>query len=105
MCTLGFWDRRIEINAHTSSPRTGLIIRCISPALAQAEGLTSGNHTIAFKIGFIADDNNGDVLVVFDADDLLAQLLELVQGRAGGDGEDEEETLAGFHVQFSEEGG
>lgn len=90
---------------HTSSPRTGLIIRCISPALAQTKGLTSGNHTIAFKIGFVTDDDNRDVLVVFDADDLLAQLLELVEGGAGGDGEDEEETLAGFHVEFPGGGG
>lgn len=41
------------------------------------------------------------MLIVFDADDLLAEFLELVEATAAGDREDEEESLACLHVQFS----
>lgn len=41
------------------------------------------------------------MLIVFDADDLLAEFLELVEATAAGDGEDEEESLACLHVQLS----
>ena len=82
----------------TSSSRRSLVIRSIPPALRHREGPRSRDHALGFKIGFIAHDDDGDVFVVFDADDLIAQLGEFREAALAGDGEDEEESLAGFHV-------
>ena len=91
----------MEQEIHTSSPRTRFIIRRITPALTQAEGFASGHHSVTFQIGLVAYNNDRHMLIVFDADDLLAELLELFKRGARGDGKDEEEALAGFHVELS----
>lgn len=85
----------------TSPPCRRLIVRRISPALAQSKSFRATHHTITLEVRFVADDDDGDVLVIFDADDLLAKLGELVEAAPAGDGENKEEPLACFHVQFS----
>ena len=76
----------------------------MAPTLRDGEGARAGDSAVFFEVGFVADDDEGDALVVFDADDLFAEFVEFVEGGEGGDGEDEEEALAGFHVEFSREG-
>lgn len=84
----------------TSSPRRRLVVRCISPALAQRECLGPTHHSIALEIRLIPHDNDRHVLIILDTNNLLAQLRELLETAAAGDGEDEEESLARLHVQF-----
>lgn len=84
----------------TSSPRRRLIVRRIAPALAQRKRLGPTHHAIALEVRFIPHNNDRHVLVVLDANNLLAQLRELLQTAAAGDGEDKEEALACLHVQL-----
>lgn len=84
------------------SPSRGrLVIRGVAPALGDGERAGPRDGTVILEIGFVADDDKGDALVVFDADDLLAELVEFVEGAEACDGENEEEALAGLHVEFS----
>lgn len=73
----------------------------MAPALGDGERAGSRDGTVVLEVGFVTDDDEGDALVVFDTDDLLAELVEFVEGAETCDGEDEEEALAGFHVEFS----
>lgn len=82
-------------------PRTRLVIRRIPPRLADAEGARARHGPVFFQVGFVADNDQGNALVVFDAHDLVAELVELGEGGQGGDREDEEEALPRFHVEFS----
>ena len=61
----------------------------------------AGDGAVFFEVGFITDDDEWDQRVVFDADDLIAEFVEFREGVHGGYAEDEEEALAGFHVQLS----
>ncbi len=61
---------------------------------------SSGDRSSIFQIGLVANDDDRDVLVVFDADDLLSQFGEFVEAAHAGDGEDQEEPLALLHVQL-----
>lgn len=82
----------------------GLVVRNASPFLRQLKGPCSRYIAVVFEIGFVANQNHGDVVVFFDAANLLAELLEFVQRGHACYGEDEQETLARFHVQFSHGG-
>jgi len=81
--------------------RAGLVVRFLAPTLGELEGSGTGDHAVVFHVGFVAHDHEGDVLVVFDADDLFAEFGEFVEGVRVADGEDEEETLTLFHVEFA----
>ena len=84
-----------------SPPSTSLVVRGVTPAGGDGEGASAGDGPVFFEVGLVADDDEGDAGVIFDADDLFAQFVEFVEGGEGGDGEDEEEALAGFHVELS----
>lgn len=73
----------------------------MTPRLGQLEGSGSGHDSIVLHIGFIAYNDQGHVGVVLDADDLLSQLNQLVEGVHVGDGKDEQETLALSHVELA----
>lgn len=73
----------------------------VPPALAHCKGTCPGDHPIVFEIGFIAHYDQWYLRVVLDADNLVAKFVKLGERAEGGDGEDEEEALAGFHVEFS----
>ena len=62
------------------------------------KGLGAGDGAIFFQVGFVADDDEGDERVVFDSDDLVAKFVEFGEGGQGGNAEDEEEALTGFHI-------
>lgn len=61
----------------------------------------AGDGAVFFEVGFVADDDERDTGVVFDADDLVAEFVEFGEGSQGSYAEDEKEALAGFHVEFS----
>ena len=64
------------------------------------EGAAAGDGAVFFEVGFVTDDDEGDEGVIFDADDLVAKFVKFGEGAEGGYTEDEEEALAGFHVEF-----
>lgn len=61
-----------------AAPCRSLVVWSIAPALGEAEGSGSGDGAVFFEVGFVAHDDEGHFLVVFDADDLLAEFGELV---------------------------
>ena len=81
-------------------PRRGLVVGRL-PLRRDGEGTRARYRSVFLEVGFIAYDDQGDPRVVFYSDDLFAQFVELVEAAEAGDGEDEQEPLAGFHVQLS----
>lgn len=80
---------------HVRSPsRAGFVIRRVVPGLGDREGAGARDGAVFFEIGLVADDDEGDVGVVFDADDLVAEFVQFGEGGEGGYAEDEEEALA-----------
>lgn len=69
--------------------------------LGDLESACTGHGAVFFEVGLVADDDDGDVGIVFDTDDLVAELGQLVKTAGGCDGEDEEEALALLHVEFA----
>ena len=65
------------------------------------EGAGAGDGTVFFEVGFVANNDKGNVGIVFDANDLVAEFVEFGEGGQGGYAEDEKEALAGLHVEFS----
>lgn len=55
-----------------SSASRCLIVRGIAPALGEREGASTGHRAVLLQVGFITYDDDGDFLVIFDADDLFA---------------------------------
>ena len=106
--TVLLYDLRTKVQKHLVDVRppsgTGLVVRLLTPRLSQLESSSSGHDTVVFHVGFVPDHDERDVFVVFDADDLFAQLGELVEGVHVADAEDEEEALSLFHVQFAHGG-
>lgn len=62
-----------------SSASRGLVVRGVAPALGEGECAGARHGPVFFQIGFVADDDEWHFLVVFDADDLLAELREFVE--------------------------
>lgn len=58
----------------------------------------SENFTLALEIALVADDDHGEVVLVLDSQDLLLECGDFLEALAGGDGVDEQETLACAHV-------
>ena len=66
-----------EKKKHTPRPSTSLIIRRI-PLLRDSKRLFAIDGSLVQQVGLVADHDDGNLLVVFDADDLLAERAELV---------------------------
>lgn len=60
-----------------------------------------GDHTLLLQITLVGDDNDGEVILVLDAQDLLLEGHDFFEGLARCNGVDEQESLAGSHVLFS----
>lgn len=60
-----------------------------------------GDHTLLLQITLVGNDNDGEVILVLDAQDLLLEGHDFFEGLARCNGVDEQETLAGSHVLFS----
>ena len=54
--------------------------------------------SLVFEIAFVGDDDDGEGVLVFDAEDLLVEGAYFLERVAGCDGVDEKETLACAHV-------
>ena len=59
-----------------------------------------GNGTLLLQIALVGDDDDGEVVLVLDAQDLLLEGHDFFEGLARGYGVDEQEALAGAHVLF-----
>src|SRR5436190_21909737 len=81
----------------TPGPGTRLVIGN-SPELGERESPRPRHGSLLLKVGFVPDNDDGDVLVVLDADNLLPQSRQLGQRGRTGDAKDEEESLARLHV-------
>ena len=64
------------------------------------KGFGAGYGAVFFEIRLVADDDNRDGGVVFDADDLVSEFIEVRKGSQGCYAEDEKETVARFYVEF-----
>jgi len=82
----------------------GLVIRRVAPLLGDGEGPRAGDLAVFFEVGFVAHQHYGDVGVVFQVHELFAELVEFGERGHGCYAEDEEETLAGLHVDFAHGG-
>jgi len=56
----------------TSGPGTGFVVRCLPP-LRDGKGLGSVHRPLVDKVGLVPHDDDGDILVILDADNLLAE--------------------------------
>ena len=74
------------------------VVWSVSPVLGDGKGARARHGPVFFEIGFVADDDERDGGIVFDAHDLVPQFVKFGKGGEGGDAEDEEEALTGFHV-------
>lgn len=59
-----------------------------------------GDHTLLVQIALVTDDDDGEIVLVLDAKDLLLEGHDFFKGLARCYGVDEQEALAGPHVLF-----
>ncbi len=88
------------INIDTASGGS-LVVGLGAPLLSQLERSCTGDYTILLHIALVANNHHGNVVVVLDANDLLSELGELVEGVHVGNGEDEQEAISLLHVELT----
>ena len=59
-----------------------------------------GDNTLPLQIALVADNNDGEIVLVLDAQDLLLEGHDFFKGLTRCDRVDEQEALAGAHVLF-----
>jgi hypothetical protein len=59
-----------------------------------------GDDTLLLQITLVSDNNDGEVVLVLDAQNLLLEGHDFFKGLTRCDGVDEQEALAGAHVLF-----
>ena len=91
----------IDVDATASR---GLVIRLRAPLLSQLECSALGDNSIFLQVAFVAHHDDGNIIVVFDADDLLSQGGQLVEGVHVGDGENEKKAISLLHVELAHGG-
>ena len=64
------------------------------------KGFGAGYGAVFFEVSFVANDDNRDGGVGFDADDLVSEFIEVRKGGQGGYAEDEKKAVAGFYVEL-----
>ena len=64
------------------------------------KGFGARYGAVFFEVRFVANDDNRDGGVVFDADDLVSEFIEVRKGSQGGYAKDEKETVARFYVEL-----
>lgn len=80
--------------------RARFVVRRVAPALADRECARTRHRPVFFQVGLVAHNDEWNARVIFDANNLIAEFVQFGQGREGSDGEDEKESLTGFHVEF-----
>jgi len=63
--------------------------------------LLGGDDALVLQVALVSDENHGDRVAVLDAEDLLAEVREVVERGLGNDTVDEDESLAVLHVQVT----
>lgn len=76
------------------------VVGRVAPGLRDGEGAGPRHGPVFFQVGFVADDDQRHARVVLYPHDLIAEFVQFREGGERGDTEDEEEALAGFHVEF-----
>lgn len=61
----------------------------------------SRNLTLVFKIALVSNEDDGEEVLVLDAENLLVKGRDFLKRVAGCDRVDEQEPLAGAHVLFT----
>lgn len=84
-----------------ASPSRGLEVWFLTPGLCQLEGTGTRYSSVVLHIGFVADHDKRNIIVLLDARDLLSKLGEFVERVRVGNREDKQEALALLHVEFS----
>jgi hypothetical protein len=69
--------------------------------LGEGKGLGAIHRALILQVGLVPDNHYWDVLVVLDADDVVAESLEFLKRGPRGDAKHQEEALAAFHVEIS----
>lgn len=57
-----------------------LIVGGITPGLRKGKCTSTRHRTVFLEVGLVSHNNDGNIFVVFDAGNLLAQFRELMQG-------------------------
>lgn len=102
--TFASWNQQSTpslIDRLTPLPGRRLVIWSISPTLWDGECFLPCHHPVLFEVWLVANNDDGDVLVILDADDLLSEFLEFLKAALAGDREDEQKSLSCLHVQLS----
>ena len=63
------------------------------------EALVLADHPLVLQVALVAHQHHGHVLRVLHSQDLLAQVLQVVEGGLGGDAVHQDEALTVLHVQ------
>jgi hypothetical protein len=85
-----------------SSPCRCLVIGLRAPILCELKRFGSWYHAVLLHIALVSSDHERDVIIIFDAYNLLSQLRELVKRILVRNGEDQEKSLALLHVELSQ---
>jgi hypothetical protein len=67
----------------------------------EALTLLGGDDALVLQVALVSDENHGDRVAVLDAEDLLAEVREVVERGLGNDTVNKDESLAVLHVQVT----
>lgn len=67
----------------------------------QVQSLLLAHHAFVLQVALVSHQNHGHIVGVLNSQNLLPQVHEVIEGRLGGDGIDENEALAILHVQVA----
>ena len=70
-------------------------------ALGQVLSLLGGDDSLISQVALVSDQHHGDLIGILHTQNLISQLGEVVEGRLGDDGVDEDEALAVLHVEIT----
>jgi len=76
----------------------GRLDELASKVFCQISALIVADLAFVLEVALVGDDDDGERVLVLDAEDLLVESADFFEGVARGDGVDEEEALSGAHV-------
>ena len=79
----------------------GLHEGAASKLSGHVHSLIFADHPFILQVTFVTNKNHGNLLRVFDTQDLLSEILKIVEGGLGSDAVDQDEALTILHVQIS----
>ncbi len=80
-------------------PSRRLVVWSVAPALRHCKRPSPRHGAILLQVRFVAHDDEGDSLIIFDPYDLLPELVKFVQAAQACNREDEQETMACVRVR------